>query len=37
MLAYYNRQMKRVSEPGVYELMVGANSQQVQTVSYTVK
>lgn len=37
MLAYYNRQMKRVAEQGVYELMVGANSDQVQTVNYTVK
>lgn len=37
MLAYYNRQMKRVAEPGVYELMVGANSQQVQTIDYLVK
>jgi beta-glucosidase len=37
LLAYYNRQMKRVAEPGTYELMVGPNSVQVQTVNYTVK
>jgi beta-glucosidase len=37
LLAYYNRQMKRVAEPGVYELIVGTSSDQVQTVNYSVK
>jgi beta-glucosidase len=37
LLAYYNQKMKRVAEPGTYELMVGPNSVQVQTINYTVK
>ncbi|HTD99042.1 MAG TPA: glycoside hydrolase family 3 N-terminal domain-containing protein [Mucilaginibacter sp.] len=37
LLAYYNQHMKRVAEPGVYELMVGPNSVQVQTLNYIVQ
>jgi beta-glucosidase len=37
LLAYYNHQMKRVAEPGVYELMVGPNSNSIQTTIYTIK
>jgi beta-glucosidase len=37
MLAYYNIDMKRVAEPGTYELMVGPNSVDLQTVNYEVK
>lgn len=36
-LAYYNRQLRRVAEPGVYELMVGASSDKVQKVEYRVE
>jgi beta-glucosidase len=34
MLAYYGMDYKRVTEPGIYELMIGLNSVQVQTVDY---
>jgi len=37
MLVYYGMYMKRVAEPSVYELMVGPNSQELQTVDYLVK
>jgi len=37
MLAYYGIDMKRAAEPGIYELMVGPNSVDVQTVNYIVK
>jgi beta-glucosidase len=37
LLAYYNQKMKRVAESGIYELMVGRNSEQVQTINYLVK
>lgn len=36
-LAYYGPDMKRVTEPGDYELMTGPNSQELQTVVYQVK
>jgi beta-glucosidase len=32
LLAYYNRQMKWEAEPGIYEIMVGTNSQNLQIV-----
>jgi beta-glucosidase len=37
MLGYYNMEYKRVAEPGIYELMIGPNSVDVQTVNYEVK
>jgi beta-glucosidase len=38
-LAYYNREMKRVAEPGVYEIMVGRNSEEAEktTIVMSVK
>jgi len=37
MLAYYIMDMKRIAEPGVYELMIGPNSVNTQTVNYIVR
>jgi len=37
MLAYYNQQMKRVAEPGTYEMMVGPNSNELQKINYIIK
>lgn len=36
-LAFYNLKSKKVVEPGEFEAMVGPNSQDVQTVTFTVK
>jgi beta-glucosidase len=35
-LAFYNREMKRVVEPGTFSIMVGNSSRNVQTVSVEV-
>ena len=36
-LAFYNRDMKRVIEPGDFRVMVGANSQDVIEKTFEVK
>lgn len=36
-LAYYNHDLQWVCEPGEYEIMLGPNSRDVQTVQLTVK
>lgn len=35
MLAYYTKSMKREAEPGVYELMIGPNSNELQKINIT--
>jgi beta-glucosidase len=36
-LKFYNSQLEFVSEPGEFEVMVGPNSRDVQTVSFTLQ
>lgn len=36
-LQFYNRDMKRVVEPGEFDIMVGNSSENVQTITLTVK
>jgi len=36
-LAFYNIDSKKVVEPGEFEAMVGPNSKDLQTVTFTVK
>ena len=36
-LAFYNREMKRVVEPGTFTVMVGPNSVELQTATLEVK
>ena len=35
-LRFYDRQMRRVVEPGDFELLVGANSRDLESVTLTV-
>lgn len=35
VLKFYNSQLKYVTEPGKYEVMIGTNSNEVQTASFT--
>jgi beta-glucosidase len=37
MLAYYTKAMKREAESGVYELMIGPNSNELQKINYTIQ
>lgn len=37
LLRFYNSQLEFVSEPGDFELMVGPNSRDVQTATFTLK
>jgi beta-glucosidase len=36
-LQFYNREMKRVVEPGTFTVMVGPNSADVQSTKFAVK
>ncbi len=36
-LSFYNKQMKKIVEPGAFTIMVGASSEQVREVKLTVK
>jgi beta-glucosidase len=35
-LEYYNLNLEKVIEPGNFDLMVGPNSEELKTVSFTV-
>ena len=37
MLKFYNIELKHVIEPGDFQIMVGANSREVETLKFTVK
>lgn len=37
MLKFYNIELKHVIEPGDFQIMVGANSREVETLNFTVK
>lgn len=37
MLKFYNIELKHVIEPGDFQIMVGANSKEVDTLNFTVK
>ena len=37
MLKFYNIELKHVIEPGDFQIMVGANSKEVETLKFTVK
>ena len=37
MLKFYNIELKHVIEPGDFQIMVGANSREVDTLNFTVK
>lgn len=37
MLKFYNIELKHVIEPGDFQIMVGANSKEVETLNFTVK
>jgi beta-glucosidase len=37
LLRFYNSQLEFVSEPGDFELMIGPNSRDVQTATFTLK
>ncbi|MGX7394159.1 beta-glucosidase BglX [Carnobacterium mobile] len=37
MLRFYNREMSFVSEPGKFEVMIGSNSEDVQTLEFTLE
>ena len=37
MLKFYNSDLQYVAEPGDFEVMVGANSRDVQTLKFTLQ
>jgi len=37
MLRFYNKDLRHVSEPGAFTLMIGPNSRDLQTRSFTLK
>jgi beta-glucosidase len=37
MLRFYNADLKFVSEPGAFEVMVGGSSRETQALSFTLQ